>query len=404
MQMFKLPDLGEGLQEAEIIEWKVVEGQCVEVDELLVVVETAKAVVELPSPIQGKVTKLCAKPGDTVHVGETLVEYEGEGSQSVSVVGELKTSHQSAADAVVEETFKIGSTLASKSALVPQKSSINSSSNSAKFVAPPEVVAFAKQLGLEAELTGQNYGRITKSVLAQIYEAQQEDLSGTNENTSDSKREPATNRMLKLNAAKKVMAQAMIKSHQQIPAVTLFDDALIDEWSVKEDITMRLIQALIEACSEVPLLNAWFDDADLSIQIFKDINIGVAVNTKDGLFVPVIQQAQTLAPAIMRELLDEMIEEVSRRTIKQQKLTGATISLSNFGTLSGRYATPIIVPPQVAILGAGKVRQQAIVKNNELAIGRVLPLSLSFDHRAATGGDASAFLSTVISHLQKPAI
>ena len=405
MQQFKLPDLGEGLQDAEIVEWKVAEGQVVEVDELLVVVETAKAVVELPSPIQGKVARLCAKPGDTVHVGETLVEYEGQGRESVSVVGELKTSHQATTDPVVEETFKIGSTLAPEPVSVPQQSSVNTGRNANPFAAPPEVVAFAKQLGLEAELTGQNYGRMTKSVLAQIYEEAQKrnnSESETEEGNADSGRAPATNRVLRLSAAKRVMAQAMTQSHQHIPAVTLVDDALIDEWPANEDITLRLLHALIAACQEVPMLNAWFDEENLSIQTFSDINIGVAVNTKDGLFVPVLHQSQTLTTEQIRGQLDEMIEAVTRRTIKPQKLLGATISLSNFGTLSGRYATPMIVPPQVAILGVGKIRQQAIVKNNALAIGKIVPLSLSFDHRVATGGDAATFLNTVIAQLQKP--
>lgn len=400
-RQFKLPDLGEGLQDAEIVEWMVEVGQQVKVDELMLVVETAKAVVELPSPFDGVISKRCADPGDTVHVGETLVMYEGVGEEesSVSVVGELKTSAASKQTESQLECFSVGGAGSHDAdnlvlAKEPHKRD--------GLIAPPDVLAFARQLGLESALESKSYGSVTKKDLARLFESRQQ------KNAGNQVVDPAAqgiNKVIRLNAAKKVMAQTMAKSHQQVPAVSLFDDAVIDAWyekgKAKSDMTVRLIQAIVKAVERVPIMNAWFDEENLSIQTFNDINIGIAVNSNDGLFVPVIRHAQTIKPEKIRSCLDKLVAEVDSRTIKPQKLLGATISLSNFGTLSGRYATPIVVPPQVAILGVGKARQQAIVKEGQVVAGLVLPVSLSFDHRAATGAEAAMFLQTLIAEIEK---
>ena len=391
MQQFKLPDLGEGLQEAEVIEWLIKEGDHVKTDQLLVLVETAKAVVELPSPIDATITKLCASVGDMVHIGESLVEYEGEGGKtsasSVSVVGELQTS-----DTVnLDESFIVGSSL-----LVNTKERKLNATSQDHVYAPPSIIAFAKKLGVEQELKQSFFGDLTHKDLIKIFEEKYQLNKG-----NDSKQPGFDNKLIKLTGAKKVMAQTMSKSWQQVPAVTLFDDADITHWKPSENITLRLLQALIKACKEKPLLNAWFDEENLTIQLFKDINIGVAVNVDDGLYVPVIKKAQNLPISEVKAQLSLLIEQVKSKKISPQKLLGATISLSNFGTLSGRYATPIVVPPQVAIIGAGKIRQEALVRDDKIVIGRILPISLAFDHRAASGADASDFLEHFIADLQK---
>ena len=395
MQQFKLPDLGEGLQEAEVIEWLVKEGDQVKTDQLLVLVETAKAVVELPSPIDAKISKLCASVGDMVHIGEPLVEYEGDeykkkspsSNQSVSVVGELQTSD----DVNLDENFIAGSSTSVNT--IERK--LNTTSQNSVY-APPSIIAFAKKLGVEQELKQSFFGDLTHKDLIKIFEEKyQLDKGG------DAKQADFDNKLIKLTGAKKVMAQTMSKSWQQVPAVTLFDDADISGWGIKDDITLRLLQALIKACKANPLFNAWFDEENLTIQTFKDINIGVAVNIDDGLYVPVIKKAQDLTNKEVKHQLSSLIEQVKTKKIPPQKFLGATISLSNFGTLSGRYATPIVVPPQVAIVGVGKIREEAVVRDNSVVIGRILPISLSFDHRAASGADASAFLEEFIAEVQQ---
>jgi len=391
MAEFTLPDLGEGLQDAEILEWKIQEGQKVEVDQLVLVVETAKAVVELPSPVQTTILKLSVKEGDSVAVGQVLFEYEGEPvkassreakktRESVSVVGELASVTGEKAD--LYEGFSLEVEGNNK-----QESFVNKNrrNEKARHSAPPSIVAFAKKLGLDSRLDEHEYGELTHHELLKIYETKllpsKQLLKGVTQGNNK-------NEIVKLTGARKVMAQSMTKSHQHIPSVTLFDDAAISHWTMDEDITLRLIKAIVSAAHEVPLLNAWFDEETLSVQMFEDIHLGVAVNAKQGLFVPVIRKIQNLDGPKIRKIMDKMIQEVGDRTIKAQKLLGATISLSNFGTLSGRYATPIIVPPQVAIVGVGRVREEPVVYERQVGIGRVMPLSLSFDHRAASGADA----------------
>lgn len=389
---FKLPDLGEGLQEAEVVEWLVKEGDKVEVDQLIVLVETAKAIVEIPSPVKAEISKICASIGEMVHVNEVLVEYKVglneivPQEKSVSVVGELKTT----AVTNTEEPFIIGSEVTHKT-LKPVRDQ--------KIIAPPSIIAFARKLGLEHALATMADGDVTHTDLMTIFESKNK--LAEHQKDYSSSIGGAEKKLVKLSGAKKVMAQTMSKSCQQVPAVTLFDDANVSVWAKAENITLRLLEAMVKACIDVPLLNAWFDEENLTIQMFKDINIGVAVNINDGLYVPVIRGAQRLSPNVLKKTLATLIEQVKTKKISPQKLLGATISLSNFGTLSGRYATPIVVPPQVAILGVGKVRKEVVVSDEKIEIARILPISLSFDHRAASGADASAFLECFISDLQR---
>lgn len=395
MNIFNLPDLGEGLQDAELIEWKVEEGDQVRTDQLIAIVETAKAVVELPSPQDGIISRLFAKPGDTVEVGAALVAFDSDESideesstqsdmrESVSVVGNLESSN---AEAVTEQFYFGG--------LEDTQRSAPRAENKPRFAAsaPPLVAALARQLGLSDVLERSDYSAWTSEKLLQLYASQTQE---------GSEEEESGVAPVKLTGARKVMAQTMTKSHQHVPAVTLFDDADIGAWETKQDITLRLIRALIKACKKVPLLNAWFDEEEMSIQPFEDVHLGVAVNTEEGLYVPVIRQVQRLDTARIRTILDKHIAAIKTRQIKPQKLLGATISLSNFGTLAGRYATPIIVPPQVAILGAGKIHQLLKLDGERVAERPVLPLSLSFDHRAASGAEAALFLQTVIQDMQR---
>lgn len=401
---FKLPDLGEGLQEAEVVEWLVKEGDKVEVDQLMVLVETAKAIVEIPSPVSAVISKICASVGDMIKVNGVLIEYEGtektdvsadkslQGEmkqKSISVVGELKAMSVTN----TEDAFIIGSETRPILAHKQLKSARNQT-----MLAPPSIIAFAKKLGVENALNTKDYGELSHSDIVTIFESKNKQPEHQKSSITNSAN--TENKLVKLTGAKKVMAQTMSKSCQQVPAVTLFDDANISSWGNGENITLRLIEALVSACSAVPLLNAWFDEENLTIQMFKDINIGVAVNINDGLYVPVIRSAQSLSTKALKETLAELIEQVKSKKIQPQKLMGATISLSNFGTLSGRYATPIVVPPQVAIVGIGKIRDEAVVVNGEIIIARILPISLTFDHRAASGADASSFLEYFISDLQ----
>lgn len=325
MKYFKLPDLGEGLHEAEIVEWHVQTGEQVEVDQLLLSVETAKAIVDLPSPQAGVIGKLFGKVGDLMHVGSPLLEYsDAESEDTGTVVGSIVTADKVAGDSL-DDDFIIGG---------PQRSE---SPHALKGVA-------------------------------------------------------------------RAMAANMIKAHAEVAKVTLFDDVVIDAWMPQEDITMRLVRAIAAGCAAQPKFNAWFDGRKMTLRLMSQIDLGIAVDTDQGLFVPVLRDIAGRSPEDLRNGLNNLRAAVKARSIPPQEMAGATITLSNFGMLAGRYASPVVVPPMVAILGAGRIRREPVVITSDngdekIEIRRVLPLSLSFDHRAASGGEAARFLAAVMQDL-----
>jgi pyruvate dehydrogenase E2 component (dihydrolipoamide acetyltransferase) len=204
-----------------------------------------------------------------------------------------------------------------------------------------------------------------------------------------------------LRGVRRVMAQAMMQSHRDIVPVTIVEDADISHFPPKTDMTVILLKAMVAAAKAEPAMNAWFDGKNLEVKKFEEVNIGLAVDTPEGLFVPVIKNAQSLSDSEIRAKIDTFKVSVKDRSIPPTEMQGATITLSNFGTIAGRYATPIIVPPSVAILGSGRSRETVTVKNGEMKPGRVLPLSLTFDHRAATGGEATRYLGAIIKYLHE---
>jgi pyruvate dehydrogenase E2 component (dihydrolipoamide acetyltransferase) len=354
MKTFNLPDLAEGLAEAEIIEWYVSVGDKVRQDQLLVSVETAKAVVEVPSPYTGKITKLYAQKGDSVETGKALIEFDLENAQvdTGTVVGNLEVGTH-----VLHHMDEV----------VLEKSTINI------HKAMPAVRALARKLGVD--LTDVIPTGVEGTVSAQDVERAhlRADASST----------------VLLRGVRRQMALSMAKSHTEVVPVTIFDDADISAWTGNKDYTARLIQAIVYASQKEPALNAWYDSAKMGVRLWQEVHVGMAVDTVDGLFVPVIKDAQEKSVVQLREIIDNLKQKVIARTITPQELQGQTITVSNFGKYAGRYANAIIMPPMVAILAVGRFR------NNSL------PLSLSFDHRAATGGEATRFLGFIIEALER---
>lgn len=195
------------------------------------------------------------------------------------------------------------------------------------------------------------------------------------------------------------MARVMADAHAKVVPTTICDDADIHAWQPGNDITVRLIRSLVSACKAVPALNAWFDGDSLTRTLHPHVDIGIAVDTDDGLFVPALRNADVLDAAGVRVALNRIREQVQNRSIPAEELKGYTISLSNFGVFAGRYATPIVVPPCVAIVAAGKLRHDVVAVMGAIQTHRVIPLSLTFDHRAATGGEAARFLKAMLDDL-----
>jgi len=372
MSGFTLPDLGEGLQEAEIVAWHVAAGDHVVADEPLVSVETDKAVVEIPSPHAGRIAHLFGKVGDRIKVGATLVEFEeGPHADAGTVMGELPAA------------------ASAKPSTVPQAPALQPVTT--RVAASPAVRALAHERGINlAPLHGTGPGgAITRADVEAAARASAPAVPGA---------EP-------LRGVRRAMAIKMIEARSAIVPATVWDEAVIESWWRPEaDVTVRLIEAIVAACAAVPLLNSWFDGKALALRILTNIDLGIAVDTGDGLIVPVMRGVEKKHAAILRPELDALKAAVRARTVAPADLKDPTITLSNFGVLAGRQAALALLPPQVAIIGAGRIASVAAPgPNGAVAFVHVLPLSLTFDHRVVTGGDAARFLKAMIEALARSA-
>jgi pyruvate dehydrogenase E2 component (dihydrolipoamide acetyltransferase) len=367
VSLFALPDLGQGLVEAEIVAWHVAPGDHVVADQPLVAVETAKAVVEIPAPHAGHIARLCAQLGERVKVGGPLVEYEaGAHRDAGTVVGDV------AGDAAPGDA-----SVPSRPAAAPPP---------AAFRAAPAVRALARALGVDlASVAGSGPG-------GAILRADVEARAGGR---------PDEGAAMPLSGVRRAMAEAMARTRAEIVPATLVEDADVETWPADADVTARLISAVVAACAAEPALNAWFDGASMTRRIHGKVDLGIAIATRAGLFVPVLRDVGSCTAPQLRQALDRAKRAVAERRIALSDLAGATITLSNFGTLGGRYAALAIVPPQVAILGAGRARAAVVARADRPAIRRVLPLSLTFDHRVVSGGEAARFLAAAIASLER---
>jgi pyruvate dehydrogenase E2 component (dihydrolipoamide acetyltransferase) len=196
------------------------------------------------------------------------------------------------------------------------------------------------------------------------------------------------------------MAQAMTLSRDSVATCTMFDDADLHAWIRKSDYTVRLLRALAVAAQAEPALNAHFDGESATRKLFDRVDVAVAVDTPDGLIVPVIRNVGGKSAEQLRAELKGLKEASASRTVAPEDLRDFTIMLSNFGTLAGRYATPLVVPPAVAILGSGVLRHDVVAVMGGIEAHLRMPLSLTFDHRCVTGGEAARFLAAVIKDLE----
>jgi pyruvate dehydrogenase E2 component (dihydrolipoamide acetyltransferase) len=205
-----------------------------------------------------------------------------------------------------------------------------------------------------------------------------------------------------LKGMRRAMAQRMALAHAQVVPTTVIDEADIDAWSKETDITIRLVQAIAAACKAEPSLNAWYNAEAGERRLLSRVDVGIAVDLEGGLLVPVLRNVGERDSADLRAGLNRMRADAAARSIPPEELRGATITLSNFGMIGGRFASLVVVPPQVAIVGAGRAERRVVVNNDQQVIHRMLPLSLTFDHRAVTGGEAARFLAALKSSLEKP--
>ena len=446
---FHLPDLGEGLPDATIIEWFVKEGDVIRLDEPLVSMETAKAVVEVPSPVSGKVLKLAGNAGDIVVTGAMLAEFEPDPNLPQRADGQ-DTGHAHGPPKSAETAVVGGASAPTASAAIGAEAPPTTSerddagtvvgamqsSNAVRqeqaiavggIKAMPAVRAQAKKLGVDlsrVRATGAD-GAVTMADVKQAAAKGSAVVGGASAPTGvrvGAEAPPTTPARTTLSAngkpmrtqppsvsvsgqpeqlkgVRRNMARVMADAHAKVVPTTLCDDADVQAWTPGNDVTVRLIRAIVHACKAVPAMNAWFDGDKLSRTLHPQVDIGIAVDTDDGLFVPALRNADILDAGGIRESLNRLRAQVEDRSIPASELSGYTISLSNFGMFAGRYATPVVVPPCVAIVAAGRARHQVMPVMGGFESHKIIPLSVTFDHRAATGGEAARFLKALIDDL-----
>ncbi len=443
-KQFKLPDLGEGLPDATIVEWYVKVGDIIKLDDNLVSMETAKAVVDVPSPVSGKVLKLAGSAGDIVVTGHMLAEFELDASMPQRAEGQDTGHSHGAAHEEPAPTPAAAPALAASPAKVDAPADAGTvvgamqvgtavmaqaAIASGGVKAMPAVRATARKLGVDLSRVSPSGPDGTVSMddvkraaadgsakpgaaparsapAAAPAASAPAQRSTVSQSGKPMRTQPpgvaATGQPEQLKGVRRNMARVMADAHAQVVPTTIVDDADLHAWSGRQDITARLVRAIVSACKAVPALNAWFDGPNLSRTLHPHVDIGIAVDTDDGLFVPALRNADMLDAVGVRAAIKRLRAQVEDRSIATSELSGYTISLSNFGMFAGRYATPVVVPPCVAIIGAGKLSHDVVAVMGGIEVHRRMPISLTFDHRACTGGEAARFLAALLDDMAQP--
>lgn len=403
---FKFPDIGEGLTEGEIVRWLVKEGDEIKEGQPMVEVETDKALAEIPSPKTGVVLKILAREKEIVKVGQVIIILGERGElpkpKSVGVVGELEEAP--------EEVSLPEKRIEAPETTVPSE----------RVLATPAVRALARELRVDLhQIRGSGPdGRILEK---DVREAAKEkpspepvvkatkvkkyDLYGYIEHVP-------------LRGVRRSIAKAMVKSKFTAPHVTAMDEADITLlWELRErekkvaeskgvKLTLMpfLVKGVVAGLKAHPYLNATLDDENEEIILKKYYNIGVATDTPEGLMVPVLKNAGDKTILQLAREMAELSEKARTRKIDLADLKGGTFTITNYGSVRGLFGTPIINHPEVAILGVGRLQEKPVVRGEKIEIRKMLPLSLSFDHRVVDGAEAARFLATVITYLEDPGL
>lgn len=421
LYIFNFPDIGEGLEEGTIVEWLVKKGQSIETGDILVTMETDKVVAEIPSPRSGTIKNLFGKPGDVIKVGEALVEIEIEGSEDADTSGD---GEKAKTEAVEEEGAGVVGTLeiANTNAVMMASSegfdaSEKTDKPEKKVKATPVARAMAKDLGIDInKIVGSGpAGRVQKKDIEEYY---------SNRNKLDTSKigtKSVTNEIVEneveiepLSQIRKTIALNMIKSKHNAAHMTTFDDVIVDELvrirnkykNAKEGVKLSfmpfIIKATANALKKFKALNAEMDMENGKMIYKKYYNIGIAVDTERGLVVPVIKNADKLSIWEIAEKLNFFIEKAEKNQLSLEDMKNGTFTITNYGSVGGKYAVPVINYPQAAILGVGRMTKEPIVKNDELVIGYQMPLSISVDHRIVDGAEVTKFMNTVAGYLNEP--
>lgn len=444
---YRFPELGEGLHEGEIVKWHIKAGDTVEEDQVIMEVQNDKAVVEVPSPVSGKVSEVKVGEGTVAHVGDVVAVFEvaGEvpaapahGGDSAAAAAPAPAAPAAAPIVNTPPTAGqiISGTEAPAAGQAPAAAGLTEKERR-EILATPGVRKHARDLGVDLRLvkgTGNN-GRITREdvegalngVSAQAGEAvsaaQAESAAAPAAASSDAAKSAGAasapyleEERVPLKGVRKVIAQAMSKSVYTAPHVTLMDEVdvtalvafrervkpLAEKKGVKVTYLPFVVKAIVAALKQYPALNASIDDEKSEIIYKKYYNIGIATDTDNGLIVPVIQNADRKSILAIAGEIKDLAVRAREGKLAVHEMKGSSFSITNIGSAGGLFFTPVINWPEVAILGTGRITEKPVVRNGELAVGSVMALSLSFDHRLIDGATAQNALNYVKQLLADP--
>jgi pyruvate dehydrogenase E2 component (dihydrolipoamide acetyltransferase) len=439
---FRLPDIGEGIHEGEIVKWFVKAGDEVAEDDILCEVQNDKAVVEIPSPVKGKVTEVLVSEGTVAVVGDVLIRLDAPGYEDLHFKGHDHESNAATekTEAQVQSTAEAGQEIDKEATKAPEKKELSNEQpkevvkGSKRIISMPSVRKFARDNEVNiAEVlgTGKN-GRILKEDIEAFLSGDQKPAEVAIETKTDeapketNKEEKASAPISlegefpetreKISGIRKAIAKAMVHSKHTAPHVTLMDEVDVTELVVHrkkfKDIAAEknikltylpyVVKALVSTLREFPQLNTSYDDATSEVIQKHYFNIGIAADTDKGLLVPVIKHADRKSVFAISDEINSLAGKARDGKLSPAEMKGASCSITNIGSAGGQWFTPVINHPEVAILGIGRISEKPVIKNGEIVAAPVLALSLSFDHRMIDGATAQHALNHIKRLLSSP--
>lgn len=428
---FKLPDIGEGIHEGEIVKWFVKSGDKVQEDDVLCEVQNDKAVVEIPSPVAGTVEEIKVGEGTVATVGQVLITFDAPGYENLKFKGDEEEPAR-------EEAASVTSQQETKQPEAPKQEIANAATvpaevdSNRRVIAMPSVRKYARDNGVDIHLvagSGKN-GRVVKADIdsflngdpvVQSQEAPVQEAAAPQESKAPQAsiaipqgQYPETRE--KMSGIRKAIAKAMVKSKQTAPHVTLMDEVDVTKLvahrkkfkevaaskGIKLTFLPYVVKALTSALREFPTLNTSIDDETSEIIQKHYYNIGIAADTDKGLLVPVIKDADRKSTFAISNEINELASKAREGKLAPDEMKGASCTITNIGSAGGQWFTPLINHPEVAILGIGRIAEKPVVKDGEIVAAPVLALSLSFDHRIIDGATAQNALNHIKRLLNDP--
>lgn len=439
---FRLPDIGEGIHEGEIVKWFIKAGDEINEDDIICEVQNDKAVVEIPSPVKGKVLEILVNEGTVAVVGDVLVRLDAPGYENLSFKGQhadeapTTTPVPQAADAMqakVQESYEQAKPEAEAAPAAP----VAAIEPKAHVIAMPSVRKYAREKNVDLRIVpgSAKNGRVTKKDVDAFLQGGVAPAAVTTEEIAvevvkaeappETKEAPMAmpipegqypETREKMSGIRKAIAKAMVNSKHTAPHVTLMDEVDVTKLvasrkkykevaaaqGIKLTFLPYVVKALTSALRKFPTLNTSIDDATSEIVHKHYYNIGIAADTEKGLLVPVVKDADRKAIFSISAEINELATKAREGKLAPAEMKGATCTITNIGSAGGQWFTPVINHPEVAILGIGRIAEKPVVVNGEIVVAPVLALSLSFDHRIIDGATAQNALNHIKRLLNDP--